>query len=396
MPAAVLLTVFFLFAASARADDLHLIRVGDFWRYFKGVNEPGSPLGAWRLPEFDDRNWPLGLSGFSTLTYTSANTPEATALQDFGLGYNTVYFRKDFIVAQPASLAALLLRIDYDDGFIAYLNGREVARRGIAGTADEPLAAGSLAANHPRGPTEEIDVSHALPLLRTGTNLLAIQVLGSSPADYSFAFIAELAGNFTRGPYLQNTTSNSTQIIWKTLTPALAFIDLRTNRLAASNRIAIDAGETNHVATLTGLLPDTAYEYRAGALLNGREALADWHPFRTFKPSGPITFAVIGDSGWGGPAQYNIAAQMRQAAPELIMHLGDLIYYAFTRYAADFRCLSVYADQLSSTPMYVSLGNHEMYIDRAAALETFYLPTNNLSGAENFYSFDHGEVHFSV
>src|SRR5439155_20933259 len=41
----------------------------------------------------------------------------------------TVYLRVPFTVSNPASLQSLTLRMRYDDGFAAYLNGQEVARR---------------------------------------------------------------------------------------------------------------------------------------------------------------------------------------------------------------------------------------------------------------------------
>jgi len=31
------------------------------------------------------------------------------------------------------------MRVDYDGGFVAYLNGTEVARRGLTGEPDQPV-----------------------------------------------------------------------------------------------------------------------------------------------------------------------------------------------------------------------------------------------------------------
>src|SRR3989449_10963748 len=41
----------------------------------------------------------------------------------------TAYLRIPFTASNPASLQSLTLRMRYDDGFAAYLNGQEVARR---------------------------------------------------------------------------------------------------------------------------------------------------------------------------------------------------------------------------------------------------------------------------
>src|SRR5262249_54692063 len=137
------------------------------------------------------------------------------------------------------------------------------------------------------------------------------------------------------------------------------------------------------------------YEYRVGATFPNKEALSDWHSFRTFKPSGSFSFAVAADTGWGSAEQYQIATQMRAAKPELVILDGDTAYPSYSHYVEDFRCFSVYADHMATTPYFLVLGNHEGYFGGLApALESFYLPTNNFTGTEHYYSFDQGDVHF--
>jgi hypothetical protein len=392
MPVLVLLVIWCVLGPRLEADDQRLIRPGQIWQYLKGFNEPSEPMGAWRLPGFDDGRWEESISGFSTTAYN----PEPGYLWDYGSGYRTLYFRKTFQVREPESLAELVLRLDYDDAFVAYINGQEVVRRGVPGPSNEPVPVNAFSTNlHLRGPTEEINLSGALPLLHSGENLLAVQLLGSGTNDYAVAFVPELLGNFTRGPYVQNTTSNSTQIIFKTLSAVSAFLELRTDPNTIQ-LISVPGISTNHVVTLTGLLADTVYEYRVGADFPHKDVVSDWHTFRTFKPSGNLSFAVLGDSGWGSAAQYQIADQMRAARPDLIMHTGDAVYPYYSRLIEDVRLLSVYADQMATTPMFMVLGNHEGYGGVTPALDTFYLPTNNPTGTEAYYSFDQGDAHFVV
>ena len=73
---------------------------------------------------------------------------------------SSAYLRSEFEVADPTSLVQLILQMKYDDGFIAYLNGQEIARQNVTGAA-----AWNLAADQPRpdeGATEfqDIDVTH--------------------------------------------------------------------------------------------------------------------------------------------------------------------------------------------------------------------------------------------
>jgi hypothetical protein len=207
--------------------------------------------------------------------------------------------------------------------------------------------------------------------------------------------IPELLANFTRGPFLQNFTTRSARVIWNTSAAGPGFIEFGTN-IETAVRMGLPKIATNHVATLTNLLPGTVYVYRAGLLRNGEEFTSDWSTLRTFSESGGLDFEVVGDSGWASVAQFDIAREMRQSSADLIVHVGDLAYFGFTRYVADSRFFSVYAEQMQHVPLYVAFGNHEMYLDRTAVLDALYLPTNNVTGTEHFYSFEDGDAHFAI
>ena len=55
--------------------------------------------------------------------------------------YTAVYARKSFKVDKAADVAELGLAINYDDAFIAYINGREVLRVGITSGAGKGVIA---------------------------------------------------------------------------------------------------------------------------------------------------------------------------------------------------------------------------------------------------------------
>ena len=164
---------------SVRADDISLINVTENWRYFKGITDPSPSSPLWNALDFDDSQWIESLSSVST----PESYPESTILPDYGVGYTTIYFRKEFVLEEPARVAELFFRIDYDDGFVAYLNGLEVCRRGVPGAIGTPVSLNTFAAYHPRGRTEEINLSSAIPVLTSGTNILAIELLGYATND---------------------------------------------------------------------------------------------------------------------------------------------------------------------------------------------------------------------
>ena len=77
-------------------------------------------------------------------------------------------------------MSELVLHVDYDDAFIAYINGHEIARANIGHVGesiahDRPADAGHEALLLQGQPPELFDVAD-LSVLQGGTNVLAIQV----------------------------------------------------------------------------------------------------------------------------------------------------------------------------------------------------------------------------
>lgn len=382
------------------ADDVALVRVSETWRYFPASAEPSPRTNSWAQLGFDDSKWLSGPAGFSASIGT-----EATQLPEMFGVYLSAYFRKTFVVAQPEQIQWLILRMDYDDGFVAYLNGQEIARRNMPGPSGSFVPFNAPATNaHPIGLVEEIDVGMFASLLVRGTNVLAIQAHNSSLKDSDFVLVPELRGHFTRGPFLQNASSQSIQVIWKTLLPADTAVEYGTN--SALGKIFADAGlATNHVATLANLAPDTIYYYRARSSAGGQSAVSPVETFRTLKASGSASFVVVGDTGTGSRAQFDIAEVIRNAKPDLVLHAGDVVYPSFTYTYADTRCLSVYGPHMKNVPYYFALGNHDLYSGNGPFLDAFSSPTNNVAldvhakagtSPEHYYSFDHGDAHFTV
>jgi len=186
-----------------------LVRVSDACRYFKGTNAPSAPPAAWQRIAFDDSTWLTGVGGFST----GQSYNENTVLADMPGHYLSFYRRTRFTVSDPKSVKWLTLRIDYDDGFLAYLNGTEVARRGFAAGAAVSFDTPAPLLGRTWG--EEIDLTAFTNVLLTGDNVLAIELHNSSLQDPTTALVTELVPNFTRGPFVQNVSSNRAQVIWK-------------------------------------------------------------------------------------------------------------------------------------------------------------------------------------
>jgi hypothetical protein len=138
---------------------------------------------------------PVVSGGSSATSYRSLI---ATDLQSQMNGINaSAYFRLPFNVTSPSSLESLSLRVNYDDGFVAWLNGQLVA----SGNAPTMPAWNSTAtASHPNAKAllpEEINLSGSLNALLPGTNVLAIQGLNQTAADVDFLLVPALGEYMT-------------------------------------------------------------------------------------------------------------------------------------------------------------------------------------------------------
>ncbi len=99
-----------------------VVNADNIWRYLPATSEPPT---NWIAPDFNDNSWLEGRGGFGYGDFDDSTTVETS--------YMTVYIRKKFMINSIAEIEQAVLLMDYDDGFVAYLNGKEIARAGISG-----------------------------------------------------------------------------------------------------------------------------------------------------------------------------------------------------------------------------------------------------------------------
>lgn len=133
---------------------------------------------------------PVVSGGSGSLSYRQSIN---TDVQSRMAGVNaTAYLRVPFSVSNPSALQSLTLRMQYDDGFVAYLNGQEVARRNAPAAPQWNSAATASHPNYQAVVFEDINISDHLNALVAGGNVLAIQGLNQSAADTDFLIVPEL------------------------------------------------------------------------------------------------------------------------------------------------------------------------------------------------------------
>ena len=96
-----------------------LVKANNVWKYWSGNNPPPADYGNWNQLGYNDQNWS---SGQGSIGYgdNDDNTTIAAA--------PSILMRREFVVADVDDITHLMFHADYDDGFIAYLNGVEIMR----------------------------------------------------------------------------------------------------------------------------------------------------------------------------------------------------------------------------------------------------------------------------
>jgi hypothetical protein len=122
-----------------------------------------------------------------------SSSPTTTGLAGLMLSNNaTAYLRFPFsVVSDPSLISSLKLRMRYDDGFVAYLNGQVIASRNAPALATWNSTATQA---HSGAAFEEILIEASPGLLLPGANVLAIQGLNVAADDLDFTIAAELIG----------------------------------------------------------------------------------------------------------------------------------------------------------------------------------------------------------
>ena len=204
--------------------------------------------------------------------------------------------------------------------------------------------------------------------------------------------------------------STSRTIMWQSdSSEADAVIEYRlagdehTQTIGATDKAFTDDGSTTyiHEATLTGLAPNTKYEYRVGY---GTDRRSDWYSLET---AGGNVYDVLiyPDSQSADYSQWEEivkSSALRNPRTALYISMGDLVdngeqAYQWRTWLNSIKPLS------ANVPLATTLGNHEMYTldwkmrEPYAYLNYFAVPPNgNETFNRRYYSFDFGDVHYVV
>ncbi len=236
----------------------------------KRVLVPTEDIGQeWKTEiHFDDSAWepctgsPGGVGFERTFGYQDLLSID---LQEQMYATNaTCYIRIPFTVGidDVSGLSGLTLKVRYDDGFVAYLNGIEVARRNF----DEiPAWDSHASSSHPDSLAvgfEEIDISESIGDLKLGDNVLAIHGMNTSRTSADMLISAELNGVIT------TTTDDFPYANALALLDGLRVTELMYHASSGSNFDYIELYNVGETAlNLTGVRLSDGIDFTFGQML---------------------------------------------------------------------------------------------------------------------------------
>ncbi len=219
--------------------------------------------------------------------------------------------------------------------------------------------------------------------------------------------------------FVQSVTATTAVVARIEPVPRALSLEVTTLDGVTVSEQPLSAEVRRHAFRVEELEPGTRYRYvvrdSSGDPVSGGEGefstapVRDDHAFR---------FAVVGDSGgqpWWVWMQNNalfypvsryrllparsdpraVGARLFEAKPDLLLHVGDVIYPRgeHRHYGPGF--FQPFADVLRIAPCYVALGNHDVMQDRGRqCLRNLVMPENEITGDERFCSFAWGPVRF--
>jgi predicted phosphodiesterase len=422
-------------AFAADETPVTLIANHAVWKYDDtNADRFGDAATDFRSKDYDDSAWksgpsPLGYPGSDnsptfgridaggTLMTKGDNGPSSSA------AYITYYLRKDFVAENIAAITALTAKVAVDDGFVMYLNGREVARLNMPATGDghDVDAPGVWEPTEARA-NAIIDLNAYKQYLTEGKNSIAVSVhnrdAGSSDIYWGMSLEAVYEApaaptDINKTPkqvnvHMGNDPSDAVNVTYTTVAAddtkiVIERADGEGTALAFAGEASVGGSEQGgkyiHKIPVTGLDANTEYIYKVG-----NEVLFEG-AFKTAPEKGsddPIRFIFLADTQVSNATNAKaLGATLDEVAnmnPDFVYLAGDItdtanseaqweqIFYNNGAYPTGgekmFRNYLISAIQ----------GNH----DNNTFNRHINAPTLSSGGVENriVYSYDYGPLTF--
>ena len=163
---------------------------------------------TWVEKGFNDSSWKEGFFGIGY-----GDDDDATEVPE---GTVSVFTRTRFSIDNPTTVSDMKFHIDFDDAYVAYLNGVEIHRQNISGSSPLPYDALANTFTDPRlifGQTlPGISLKNFKRLLVKGENVLAIQVHNNIGTSSDLSLIPFLSVEYSERPDFETLVAEETQL----------------------------------------------------------------------------------------------------------------------------------------------------------------------------------------
>ena len=161
--------------------------IGDFEGFIDDVAIWDTALDAQHVSKLFAGTSPLRLNNFSQMIGLNLLREVAVADQS-----TSAYVRVPFVIDRPDTVVSLSLSMQFDDAFVAYINGTEVARSNVSGTPLWNTSASSDRADAEAFRTVQFPIENQPGLLQMGKNILALHGLKHDAHENDLLLLPEL------------------------------------------------------------------------------------------------------------------------------------------------------------------------------------------------------------
>ncbi len=223
---------------------------------------------------------------------------------------------------------------------------------------------------------------------------VALAALPSSPAR------ADAPGSSTslvKGPYVTGLTPDSATIRFELQAPAPATVEIAAQDAGSAKPVRVQSPESAmHTVRLTGLAPSSAYAY---AIKAGGARVAEGHLVTAprLDSTAPMTFLVYGDERTDNDAHAAVVRAMQAVPADFLVNTGDMVSEGGK--ATDWQTFFDIEEPLlhgraRDLPLFVAIGDHELYDDAAAQNFARYFGFEGAGGPRPYGSVRMGDARF--
>lgn len=246
------------------------------WRY----RVPSFPVSGWENNGFNDSFWSQGQA--------SIGYGDGDDITTVSTGTICVYMRATFTVLDTSKIEAAFFHVDYDDGFVAYLNGTEIARSNMTGTPayNSTASAQHEAVMYTGGTPEAYSISKSTlsALLVNGTNVLAIEAHNQNSGSSDLTGI----GFFSVGIDDTNTYYNPTPswfvapTVFTSSNIPIVVINTNSQTILDDPRIVCDMGIIDNGPGIRNYLNDPYNNYNGKISIEIRGSSSQMFPKKSY------------------------------------------------------------------------------------------------------------------